>query len=148
MQFQQACHRLCVSSLLIFIKAKDLQSGLDRRKNNPNLPFSNGDHTVFVAFPAPLLFGLAIDNTCLIKDMSCGTEGRCLVYDRNSFRFTLHGLALGVKTAAVICYIIGFIFSRMDRYDIELNEDKMEMQKKKDPDLQEHLLKHDVRNGD
>ena len=95
-----------------------------------------------------MLFGLAIDNTCLIKDMSCGTEGRCLVYDRNSFRFTLHGLALGVKTAAVICYIIGFIFSRMNRYDIELNEDKMEIQEKQDPDSQEHFLKQDIRNGD
>ena len=78
--------------------------------------------------------------------MRCGDEGRCLAYDRFSFRFTLHGLAIAVKAAAVIWYFIGYFFSRMDRYDTELNEDKIgndTPEKDKEPESREHFLMSD-----
>ena len=141
MQFLQVCLRLCVSSFLdIFLS---FLSRNQRHRGSYYFIF-----LFLLAFPAPLLFGLAIDNTCLIQDTSCGTEGRCLVYDRNSFRFTLHGLALGVKVAAVLCYIVGFLFSRMDRYDIELNEEEKDNQKNQDLDTHEHFLKEEEKQDD
>ena len=67
-------------------------------------------------FPAPIVYGLGIDGTCLLHDTSCSAEGACVVYHNNKFRFRLHGLTIILKGLATIMYCIGLVFSRKAIY--------------------------------
>lgn len=58
----------------------------------------------FLAFiPASIVFGLIIDNTCLIWEEKCGKTGNCWVYDQVKFRNYLHG-------ASVFCFVVSSCF--------------------------------------
>lgn len=69
------------------------------------------------AFPAPAAFGLAIDSTCLAQQVSCTRKGACLLYDKSSFRFRLHGTAVLLKIGATLSYGLAFYSSRNKTYE-------------------------------
>ncbi|XP_072372470.1 solute carrier organic anion transporter family member 3A1-like [Scyliorhinus torazame] len=54
--------------------------------------------------PPPLIFGAAIDSTCLIWSETCNKSGACALYDNNSYRYLYVSIAIGMKTIAFILY--------------------------------------------
>ncbi|XP_056655322.1 solute carrier organic anion transporter family member 1B1 isoform X2 [Monodelphis domestica] len=62
---------------------------------------------------APIYFGAMIDRTCLKwATNKCGGKGSCRIYDSMSYRNTLFGLNLGIKSPVFILYIILFIIMK------------------------------------
>ena len=69
------------------------------------------------AFPAPIVFGLVVDSTCLVLQGCAGSRrGACLVYDNAAFRWKMHLFTVGVKFMALIMYTIGLFVSRNVSY--------------------------------
>ncbi|ELU03249.1 hypothetical protein CAPTEDRAFT_69586, partial [Capitella teleta] len=62
--------------------------------------------------PAPMVFGMVIDSSCLVSQMTCGKQGACLLYDKTDFRFKYHGFALAVKFCSLICYLVAWYKTR------------------------------------
>ena len=83
-----------------------------------------------IGFPAPMLFGYAIDEACLVKDTQCTSTGRCLIYDSTKFRIRLHGLIVIIKVLATICYGLAWFFSRRFNYT-EQQDENTETSKKR-----------------
>ncbi|XP_078422016.1 solute carrier organic anion transporter family member 3A1-like isoform X2 [Cetorhinus maximus] len=54
--------------------------------------------------PPPLIFGAAIDSTCLIWSETCNRSGACALYDNDSYRYLYVSIAIGMKTIAFILY--------------------------------------------
>uniref|UniRef100_A0A4W3JUV3 Solute carrier organic anion transporter family member n=1 Tax=Callorhinchus milii TaxID=7868 RepID=A0A4W3JUV3_CALMI len=54
--------------------------------------------------PPPLIFGAAIDSTCLVWSETCNKSGACAVYDNDSYRYLYVSIAIGLKTIAFILY--------------------------------------------
>lgn len=67
---------------------------------------------LFSVFPAPFVFGAAIDSACILFDSKCGVDGRCKLYNHGDFRLRLHGGVLFVKMIATLFYLTGWYFSR------------------------------------
>ncbi|KFO75412.1 Solute carrier organic anion transporter family member 4C1, partial [Cuculus canorus] len=62
---------------------------------------------VLGTIPGPILFGVAIDNSCTLWDFNeCETKGACLVYDNGRMAYLL----MGISTACKIITII-FVFT-------------------------------------
>ncbi|XP_053911716.1 solute carrier organic anion transporter family member 4C1-like [Cuculus canorus] len=73
--------------------------------------FALGVQEVFLrllgTIPGPILFGVAIDNSCTLWDFNeCKTKGACLVYDNGRMAYLL----MGISTACKIITII-FVFT-------------------------------------
>ena len=82
-------------------------------------------HFIISAFPAPIVFGLIIDTTCLVLQ-GCATSrrGACLLYDNDLFRWRLHGFSFAVKAIACVLYVITMFMSRgIDYHDQEYGEE-------------------------
>ncbi|XP_049579190.1 solute carrier organic anion transporter family member 3A1 isoform X1 [Syngnathus scovelli] len=54
--------------------------------------------------PPPLIFGAAIDSTCLFWSSDCGDKGACLLYDNLSYRRLYVSLAIVLKVVAFLLY--------------------------------------------
>uniref|UniRef100_UPI00398EDFC4 solute carrier organic anion transporter family member 3A1-like n=1 Tax=Pristiophorus japonicus TaxID=55135 RepID=UPI00398EDFC4 len=54
--------------------------------------------------PPPLIFGAAIDSTCLVWSETCNKSGACALYDNDSYRYLYVSIAIGLKTIAFILY--------------------------------------------
>ncbi|XP_014680497.1 PREDICTED: solute carrier organic anion transporter family member 4C1-like [Priapulus caudatus] len=60
--------------------------------------------------PGPIIGGAAIDASCILWQIdACGETGSCWMYDNDQLRYTLHGIALGVKCAATCLYAAAFL---------------------------------------
>ncbi|XP_041126787.1 solute carrier organic anion transporter family member 3A1-like [Polyodon spathula] len=57
---------------------------------------------VLVFIPMPLVFGAAIDSTCLVWSESCGKRTTCSVYNNDTYRYLYFSVSVGLKTAAFI----------------------------------------------
>ncbi|XP_062484484.1 solute carrier organic anion transporter family member 4C1 isoform X2 [Pezoporus occidentalis] len=73
--------------------------------------FALGVQLVFVrllgTIPGPILFGVAIDNSCTLWDINdCNTKGACWVYDNERMAYLLMGIS-------AFCKIITIIFTVM-----------------------------------
>uniref|UniRef100_A0A8C4RY24 Solute carrier organic anion transporter family member n=1 Tax=Erpetoichthys calabaricus TaxID=27687 RepID=A0A8C4RY24_ERPCA len=56
--------------------------------------------------PMPLVFGAAIDSTCLAWSESCGKRRTCSLYNNDSYRYLYFSISVGLKTAAFILMTI------------------------------------------
>lgn len=66
-----------------------------------------------MAFPAPIVFGMVVDSTCLVLQGCAGSrKGACLVYDNNAFRWRMHIFTVGVKFAAFLIYTVALFVSK------------------------------------
>ncbi|XP_032873258.1 solute carrier organic anion transporter family member 3A1-like [Amblyraja radiata] len=54
--------------------------------------------------PPPLIFGAAIDSTCLVWSETCNKSGACALYDNTSYRYLYVSIAIGLKAIAFILY--------------------------------------------
>ena len=51
--------------------------------------------SLFALIPGPIIFGALIDSTCLIWEESCGSNGNCWYYDKETFRVRVSQVAAG-----------------------------------------------------
>ncbi|XP_071801914.1 solute carrier organic anion transporter family member 2A1-like [Asterias amurensis] len=57
--------------------------------------------------PSGLIFGSLIDSSCVVWQESCDGVGACLLYDRDYYRLSYNGLALGVATfSALVMFVV------------------------------------------
>ncbi|XP_033107038.1 solute carrier organic anion transporter family member 3A1-like [Anneissia japonica] len=56
--------------------------------------------------PAPLLFGAAIDSSCIFWEETCGDSGSCLIYNLKDFRLAFFGVIVALKAISVLCNLI------------------------------------------
>jgi len=59
--------------------------------------------------PGPVLFGFAIDHSCLLWEQSCdGTTGACLYYDNHEMGWLLLAVCAACKVLTVVCGLLGW----------------------------------------
>ena len=62
---------------------------------------------ILAQIPAPILFGIIIDNQCLFwSQATCDRRGSCFVYNGDRLPFTLFGTAIIIKAISFILLII------------------------------------------
>ncbi|XP_045074278.1 solute carrier organic anion transporter family member 3A1-like [Coregonus clupeaformis] len=54
--------------------------------------------------PPPLIFGMGIDSTCLFWSTVCGDKGACLLYNNVTYRHLYVGIAIALKSTALVLY--------------------------------------------
>ncbi|MCJ8729671.1 hypothetical protein PDJAM_G00109190 [Pangasius djambal] len=75
---------------------------------------------VLVWLPAPALFGMTIDSTCIWWKSICGTKRGCSYYDNNLFRNRYLGLQVAFKVMGVaMLALIGWKVGRTREYSLE-----------------------------
>ncbi|XP_072026899.1 solute carrier organic anion transporter family member 5A1-like [Amphiura filiformis] len=57
-------------------------------------------------FPAPVLFGIIINSTCIYWQQSCGNRGSCWMYDIVKYRYAYYGAISALRCCTIFCYII------------------------------------------
>ncbi|NXG21101.1 SO4C1 protein, partial [Grallaria varia] len=77
--------------------------------------FALGVQLVFLrllgTIPGPILFGIAIDNSCTLWDMDeCETKGACWIYDNKRMAYLLLGTSAACKIIAIIFLVLGLYF--------------------------------------
>ncbi|NXK69864.1 SO4C1 protein, partial [Sylvietta virens] len=77
--------------------------------------FALGVQLVFLrllgTIPGPILFGVAIDNSCTLWDINeCETKGACWVYDNERMALLLMGISAACKIITIIFVIIAVYF--------------------------------------
>ncbi|XP_048148465.1 solute carrier organic anion transporter family member 4C1 isoform X1 [Corvus hawaiiensis] len=77
--------------------------------------FALGVQSVFLrllgTIPGPILFGVAIDNSCTLWDINeCETKGACWVYDNERMAYLLMGISAACKTITIIFVVMAVCF--------------------------------------
>ncbi|KFW72155.1 Solute carrier organic anion transporter family member 4C1, partial [Pygoscelis adeliae] len=73
--------------------------------------FALGVQSVFLrllgTIPGPILFGVAIDNSCTLWDINeCKTKGACWVYDNERMAYLLMGISAACKIITIIFVVM------------------------------------------
>ncbi|XP_069736525.1 solute carrier organic anion transporter family member 4C1 [Phaenicophaeus curvirostris] len=73
--------------------------------------FALGVQEVFLrllgTIPGPILFGVAIDNSCTLWDINeCKTKGACLVYDNERMAYLLMGISAAGKIITIVFVVM------------------------------------------
>ena len=59
--------------------------------------------------PGPVLFGFAMDQSCLLWEKKCdGSTGACLYYDNHRMAWILLAVCVSCKVLGVVCGLIGW----------------------------------------
>uniref|UniRef100_A0A3P9KN76 Solute carrier organic anion transporter family member n=1 Tax=Oryzias latipes TaxID=8090 RepID=A0A3P9KN76_ORYLA len=75
---------------------------------------------VLAWLPAPALFGMAIDSSCIKWKLVCGKKFSCSYYDNGLFRSWYLGLQVGFKTLGIaILMLVGWKVQRTKEYSLE-----------------------------
>lgn len=75
---------------------------------------------VLTWLPAPALFGMTIDSTCIWWKIACGKKQGCGYYDNNLLRNRYLGLQVGYKTLGIaLLAFIGWKMQRTREYSLE-----------------------------
>ncbi|NWV27657.1 SO4C1 protein, partial [Origma solitaria] len=77
--------------------------------------FALGVQLVFMrllgTIPGPVLFGVAIDNSCTLWDINeCETKGACWVYDNKRMAYLLMGISAACKIITIIFLVMAVYF--------------------------------------
>ncbi|NXH46962.1 SO4C1 protein, partial [Dicaeum eximium] len=77
--------------------------------------FALGVQLVFLrllgTIPGPILFGVAIDNSCTLWDINeCETKGVCWVYDNERMAYLLMGISAACKIITIIFVVMAVYF--------------------------------------
>ncbi|XP_030093466.2 solute carrier organic anion transporter family member 4C1 isoform X2 [Serinus canaria] len=61
--------------------------------------------------PGPILFGVAIDNSCTLWDINeCETKGVCWVYDNERMAYSLMGISAACKIVTIVFVVMAVYF--------------------------------------
>ena len=59
--------------------------------------------------PGPVLFGFAIDHSCLLWEKKCdGSTGACLYYDNHEMAYLLLAVCAGCKVFNIVCGLLSW----------------------------------------
>ncbi|EEC00235.1 organic anion transporter, putative [Ixodes scapularis] len=90
--------------------------------------------------PFPLLYGAAMDGSCLVWESKCETRGNCWLYDLDKLRYSYFGTSITFLSLAVVFATgVAFVASDIrDFYDdgyqeVYSSEDPKIRYKKRDP---------------
>jgi len=74
--------------------------------------FSTDIRTLFAGgLPGPVLFGFAIDRSCLLWEKNCdGSTGSCLYYDNHEMAWLMFAVCISCKA---LCTVFGLLGWRM-----------------------------------
>ncbi|XP_054254000.1 solute carrier organic anion transporter family member 4C1 [Indicator indicator] len=94
--------------------------------------FALGVQSVFLrllgTIPGPILFGVAIDNSCTLWDSDeCKTEGACLVYDNERMAYLLMGISAGCKVITIIFVVMAVCLYKPPPASAALSQKHSEM---------------------
>uniref|UniRef100_A0A8C8SE51 Solute carrier organic anion transporter family member n=1 Tax=Pelusios castaneus TaxID=367368 RepID=A0A8C8SE51_9SAUR len=67
---------------------------------------------VFAWMPGPVLYGSAIDTTCILWEKKCKKNAACRYYDNDLFRQRFLGLQFFFEVGAFLCFVAVFIILR------------------------------------
>jgi len=82
------------------------------------LGFENCIMKILAQIPAPILFGIIIDNQCLFwSQATCDRRGSCFIYNGDRLPFTLFGTAIIIK-AISFCLLIILLIVTIQRHKI------------------------------
>ncbi|XP_074837003.1 solute carrier organic anion transporter family member 2B1 isoform X3 [Carettochelys insculpta] len=87
---------------------------------------------VFAWMPGPVLYGSAIDTTCILWEKKCKKNAACRYYDNDLFRQRFLGLQLFFEVGACLCFMAVFlILRRQERETSNAAEPKTSPEKEK-----------------
>ncbi|KAM7308331.1 solute carrier organic anion transporter family member 74D [Ixodes scapularis] len=104
------------------------------------LGFANAMANLLAYIPFPLLYGAAMDGSCLVWESKCETRGNCWLYDLDKLRYSYFGTSITFLSLAVVFATgVAFVASDIrDFYDdgyqeVYSSEDPKIRYKKRDP---------------
>ncbi|EMP26501.1 Solute carrier organic anion transporter family member 2B1, partial [Chelonia mydas] len=87
---------------------------------------------VFAWMPGPVLYGSAIDTTCILWEKKCKKNAACRYYDNDLFRQRFLGLQFFFEVGAFLCFVAVFIIlRRQERETTNATEPKTIPEKEK-----------------
>ncbi|XP_010213552.1 PREDICTED: solute carrier organic anion transporter family member 2B1, partial [Tinamus guttatus] len=87
---------------------------------------------VLAWMPSPVLFGSAIDTTCILWEKKCDKNAACRYYDNDLFRHRYLGLQLFFEVGALLCFVtVYIILRRQEREARSVAETKTNPEKEK-----------------
>ncbi|XP_025971104.2 solute carrier organic anion transporter family member 2B1 [Dromaius novaehollandiae] len=87
---------------------------------------------VLAWMPGPVLYGSAIDTTCILWEKRCDKNAACRYYDNNLFRHRYLGLQFFFEVGAFLCFVtVYFILRRQEREARNVAESKTNQEKEK-----------------
>ncbi|NWW81902.1 SO4C1 protein, partial [Climacteris rufus] len=94
--------------------------------------FALGVQSVFLrllgTIPGPILFGVAIDNSCTLWDINeCKTKGACWVYDNERMAYLLMGISAACKIVTILFVVMAVCFYKPPPKTKALRPKKTEM---------------------
>ncbi|NXP19485.1 SO4C1 protein, partial [Scytalopus superciliaris] len=94
--------------------------------------FALGVQLVFLrllgTIPGPILFGIAIDSSCILWDIDeCETKGACWVYDNKRMAYLLLGMSAACKIITIIFVVLAVYFYKPPASNKMLSQQDAEM---------------------
>ncbi|XP_055559062.1 solute carrier organic anion transporter family member 2B1 isoform X3 [Falco biarmicus] len=87
---------------------------------------------VLAWMPGPVLYGSAIDTTCILWEKKCDRRAACRYYDNNLFRQRYLGLQFFFEVGAFLCFVTVYvILRRQEREASNAAETKADPEKEK-----------------
>ncbi|XP_052555261.1 solute carrier organic anion transporter family member 2B1 isoform X2 [Tympanuchus pallidicinctus] len=72
---------------------------------------------VLAWMPGPVLYGSAIDTTCILWENKCDRKASCRYYDNNLFRQRYLGLQFFFEVGASLCFVMVYVILRRQEKD-------------------------------
>ncbi|XP_061874865.1 solute carrier organic anion transporter family member 4C1 [Colius striatus] len=94
--------------------------------------FALGVQSVFLrllgTIPGPILFGVAIDNSCTLWDVSeCNTKGACWSYDNERMAYLLMGISAACKIITIVFVVMAMCLYKPPPASAVLSQKDSEM---------------------
>ncbi|XP_074428324.1 solute carrier organic anion transporter family member 2B1 isoform X1 [Larus michahellis] len=87
---------------------------------------------VLAWMPGPVLYGSAIDTTCILWEKKCDRKAACRYYDNNLFRQRYLGLQFFFEVGAFLCFVMVYvILRRQEKEASDTAETKADPEKEK-----------------
>uniref|UniRef100_V5GT37 Solute carrier organic anion transporter family member n=2 Tax=Ixodes ricinus TaxID=34613 RepID=V5GT37_IXORI len=103
------------------------------------LGFANCMANLLAYIPFPLLYGAAMDGSCLVWESKCQTRGNCWLYDLDKLRYSYFGTSITFLSLAVV-FATGVAFVASDIRDF-YDDGYQEVYSSEDPKIR--FKKHD-----
>ncbi|XP_062868011.1 solute carrier organic anion transporter family member 2B1 isoform X2 [Trichomycterus rosablanca] len=107
---------------------------------------------VLAFLPAPVLYGTAIDSTCILWGSKCGKKTSCSYYDLDFFRQRFLGLQTFFVFGGLVFFFLSFLVLRkmasfQQKPADQMNNISLCEKEQERKDSKQHLIKLDEKNG-